>query len=299
MRLNDLDLNLLKTFVYVAEEASFTKAAKKLFVEQSAVSKAIKKLEADLRTELFKRTKRSVRLTSKGVGLLPLARAMLQSGEEFLKFSQDQSNEVSGTLQFGAESPLSIILLPDIVSKVSVDYPKLWPMMYTGITEDIVNRVINRKLEFSLLLYEGKRVKELEYLELGLVSFRVVASSKIQKEALNSFIGSREINDSDSPNLPTFARLKRLNKSLQIKYSANDIAAYKQLVMKGLGIGLLPVHMVVGEIKQKKLKVLYPEMKLHFPVYLVRHASYPLSQEATCMVELVNNELKNSFSSIR
>ena len=70
MGLNKLDLNLLKTFVGVAEEESFTRAAKKLFIEQSAVSKAIKRLEVEIGATLFLRTKRRVQLTTKGAGLL-------------------------------------------------------------------------------------------------------------------------------------------------------------------------------------------------------------------------------------
>ena len=65
MRLNNLDLNLIKTFVFVAEEKSFTKAAKRLFIEQSSVSKAIKRFEDEIGATLFLRTKKYVELTSK------------------------------------------------------------------------------------------------------------------------------------------------------------------------------------------------------------------------------------------
>jgi DNA-binding transcriptional LysR family regulator len=298
MRLHHFNLNLIKTFVLVAQEASFTKAAKKLFVEQSAVSKAIKKLEIDLETELFKRTKKNVTLTSKGLGLLPLAISILESGEEFLKFSQDHENEISGTLHFGAESPLSTILMPDVILEISTTYPKLWPMMYTGMTQDLIERLKNRKLEFAVLLYEGKRIKELEYCPIGSLNFKVVASTKINNEALNSFIGSREVNDSDSPHLPTFNKLKRLNKALQIKYSANDLLAYKELILKGLGIGLLPESMISHDVKLKKLRLLHTELKLKFSVQLVHHGSYPLSQEALCMISIIKDKLKMCTTNI-
>ena len=69
MGINDLDLNLLKAFIAVAEEKHFTKAAKSLFVEQSAISKSIKRLELELGTQLFLRTNRKVELTTKGENL--------------------------------------------------------------------------------------------------------------------------------------------------------------------------------------------------------------------------------------
>ena len=140
MRLNDFDLNLLKYFVMVAEEKSFTTAAKKLFVEQSAVSKAIKRFEDVVEVSLFLRNKRHVQLTSKGERLYYLAKNILQSSDEFLKVTQDKENELSGTLKFGAESPLSFMFMPTVMSQMSKIYPNLWPMMFTGVTTDIIRR---------------------------------------------------------------------------------------------------------------------------------------------------------------
>jgi len=285
MRLNDLDLNLLKTFVCVAEEKSFTKAAKRLFIEQSSVSKAVKRLEDEIGTTLFLRTKKHVQPTTKGAGLLLMARQILQSTEEMLTFAQDKERELSGTLKFGAESPLSFLVMPGVILKISKDYPRLWPMMFTGITDDIIKRVKERQLEFAVLFYEGDRVKELEYQEVGQYQFKIVGSSKMSAEAMNSFIGSREINDQHTPKLPTFEKIRKLNKEIKIKYSVNDLMAYKALVLEGLGIGLLPEPMVRDEIKQKKLKTLYPEIKLSFPVLVAHHGSYPLTLEALRLIE--------------
>lgn len=292
MRLNNLDLNLLKTFVRVAEEKSFTGAAKKLFVEQSSVSKAIKRLEGEIGTTLFLRTKRRVQLTTKGSGLLLIARQVLQSSDDLLRFAEDKETELSGTLKFGASSPYSFMFMPEVISKISEDYPRLWPMMFTGITDDVVQRVRNRDLEFAVLGYVGDRIKELEFKELGHCEYKIVAATKINADAMNSFIGSREVHDQNTPKLPTFEKLKKINRDIKIKYSANDMAAYKALLLNGLGIGLLPDLMIRREIKQKTLKVLYPEIKLSFPVLLAYHGSYPLTLEALRMIDLLKEKIQ-------
>ena len=291
MGLNNLDLNLLKTFVWVAEEKSFTKAAKKLFTEQSSVSKAIKRLEREIGTALFLRTKRRVQLTTKGMGLLPIAKSILHSSENLLRYASDKENELSGTLKFGAVSPISFLLMPEVISKITENYPRLWPMMFTGITDDTVQRVKERKIEFAFLDYEGNRIKDLEYKELGHWQFRIVASTKINTDAMNSFIGSREIHDDQSPKLPTFEKIKKINKDIRIKYSANDMMAYKSLILSGLGIGLMPEIFVREEIKQKKLKILYPEITLRFPIFVAHHGSYPLTLEALRMIEVFSKKL--------
>ncbi|MBW4720625.1 LysR family transcriptional regulator [Saccharothrix obliqua] len=73
----DVDTRVLRYFVAVAEQLSFTRAAERLFVSQPALSRQIRQLEADLRTALFARTSREVRLTAAGEALLPMARGLI------------------------------------------------------------------------------------------------------------------------------------------------------------------------------------------------------------------------------
>jgi DNA-binding transcriptional LysR family regulator len=286
MGIYNLDINLLKTFVVVAEEKHFTKAAEKLFIEQSAVSKAIKRLETELGTTLFLRTNRRVELTSKGQSLYLRASEIIGMTHEFINYAKDLDKDVSGTLKFGAESPISFLYIPTILSKLAHQYPKLWPMMFTETTSSLAERVKSREIEFALVFYDGDRIRDLEYKEIKDVEFQLVISPKARIEASNSFIGSREINNK-IPKLPTFEKLRRLNKNIKIKYSTNDIMAYKEFVLSGLGIGLLPKEFVQDDLRKKRLKLVYPKFKLTFPIYLIYHRSYPLSLEAKKLIELI------------
>jgi DNA-binding transcriptional LysR family regulator len=73
----DVDTRVLRYFVAVAEELSFTSAAERLFVSQPSLSRQIRQLEEQLRGPLFERTTREVRLTPAGEALLPAARELL------------------------------------------------------------------------------------------------------------------------------------------------------------------------------------------------------------------------------
>lgn len=64
--MNNIDLNLFKTFYVVALYNSFTKASEKLFVSQPAITQSIKKLEEQLNVELFQRTSSGIYLTKAG-----------------------------------------------------------------------------------------------------------------------------------------------------------------------------------------------------------------------------------------
>src|SRR3954469_5254020 len=72
-----MELRHLATFVAVAEERSFTRAAARMHVVQSAVSAGVRNLERELGTPLFDRTTHRVELTDAGAALLPEARATL------------------------------------------------------------------------------------------------------------------------------------------------------------------------------------------------------------------------------
>ncbi|MGW7413027.1 LysR family transcriptional regulator [Streptomyces sp. NPDC054863] len=79
----DFDPRLLRAFVATAEELHFTRAAMRLYVAQQALSRDIRRLEAELGAELFVRTTRHVGLTAEGARLLPYARQVLTAHEEF------------------------------------------------------------------------------------------------------------------------------------------------------------------------------------------------------------------------
>ncbi|HWT04960.1 MAG TPA: LysR family transcriptional regulator [Xanthomonadales bacterium] len=75
------DLRRLHAFVVVAEELHFRHAAERLLMSQSPLSRMIKSLEHDIGTELFVRSRRSVRLTAEGAALLDDARDLLRRAE--------------------------------------------------------------------------------------------------------------------------------------------------------------------------------------------------------------------------
>jgi DNA-binding transcriptional LysR family regulator len=101
----DVELRELRYFVAVAEELHFTRAADRLHVTQQALSTAIQRLEARLGGELFERTTRSVRLTSAGHVLLPLARQVLASARIAVETARHAIRGVGGELDLGVSPP--------------------------------------------------------------------------------------------------------------------------------------------------------------------------------------------------
>ncbi|KAB8186485.1 LysR family transcriptional regulator [Microbispora catharanthi] len=82
------ELKHLRYFVAVAEDLSFSRAARRLYVSQQALSRIIQQLEHQLGVKLFERTTRSVRLTSAGQAMLGPARQSIAAAEDALKTAQ-------------------------------------------------------------------------------------------------------------------------------------------------------------------------------------------------------------------
>ena len=101
------DLRQLRTFVAVAEELSFTRAAERLFVGQQAVSKSVRQLERELGVDLVERTTHDVRLTPAGTALLQTGRPALAAAEAAFAAAREVGRGLRGTIRVGASPAVS------------------------------------------------------------------------------------------------------------------------------------------------------------------------------------------------
>ncbi|RQM47060.1 LysR family transcriptional regulator [Paraburkholderia bannensis] len=117
----EFDLDLLRSFVAVADAGSFTKAAVSVHRSQAAVSMQIKRLELMLGTTLFTRDTRNLALTRPGNTLLEYARRALDLQEE--AWSALVRPEVTGRVVLGAPDDYMAALLSPVLRRFSTLYP--------------------------------------------------------------------------------------------------------------------------------------------------------------------------------
>jgi DNA-binding transcriptional LysR family regulator len=116
-----LNLAQLRSFVVLAEQLSFSKAAQKLYITQPGLSRQIRLLEESLGTPLFVRAQRGVHLTSAAAVLLNEARGLLTYAEEV----EEKIGQVGGdsrTIIIGAG-----VHLADSIRRLYVDHRKRYP----------------------------------------------------------------------------------------------------------------------------------------------------------------------------
>ncbi|MFY9477597.1 MAG: LysR family transcriptional regulator [Aquabacterium sp.] len=125
-----MDFDKLRTFVRVAELASFTRAADQLGMAKGRVSDAVNRLEADLGTRLLQRTTRSVHLTQDGLQFLERAKELLQEADELQAMFQPAGSGLKGRLRID----LSHALARDVVLPRLPEFLAAHPQLEVGIS---------------------------------------------------------------------------------------------------------------------------------------------------------------------
>jgi DNA-binding transcriptional LysR family regulator len=127
-----LDLDLLKAFVAVATQKSFTHAARVLNRTQAAVSMQIKRLEGRVEVELFRRTRSSVDLTSAGENLLGFAKRILELNDEAVVRLRRRDAET--VVRLGVMEDYGSSIIPPLLSAFTTKNPSVQVEMLTGLT---------------------------------------------------------------------------------------------------------------------------------------------------------------------
>jgi DNA-binding transcriptional LysR family regulator len=119
------ELRRLRTFVAVAEELNFTRAAARLHLAQQAVSKSVRRLEEELGVELLERTTREVHLTPAGAALLDAGRPALAAADAAFARAREVGRGTTGTVRVGVSPALGPADRDAVVAALRRDAPAL------------------------------------------------------------------------------------------------------------------------------------------------------------------------------
>ncbi|NNG34673.1 LysR substrate-binding domain-containing protein [Nakamurella aerolata] len=146
-----METNHLLSFVAVAEELSFTRAAQRLHMVQSTVSAAIKTVEREVGRSLFVRSTRSVELTAAGRELLPVARRLLADVDELRSLGNDPGVPLRDRLRIGLLTNLERLELPSLLGAFRRQHPQveLWLQTLPRGSTDVVAGVRAGRLDLG------------------------------------------------------------------------------------------------------------------------------------------------------
>ncbi len=146
-----ITLRQLEIFIAVAETAQVTKASKKLFVTQSAVSMALAELENQLGGSLFDRHGRSLLLNSRGRYLLPLAKDITCQVSNVETVMTERNDKLTGRIEIVASLSLGNYILPYLIGAFKKIHPNVNINMLVYNTSFAEKMVVDGTMDFGFV----------------------------------------------------------------------------------------------------------------------------------------------------
>jgi DNA-binding transcriptional LysR family regulator len=248
-------LESLRKFVVVAEELSFTRAARRLHVVQSGVSSAIQGLERELGAVLFDRDRHRVALTDAGQALLPEARATLAAAQAAQDAVAQARAGLRGTLTVGTLTSTGTVDLPELLGRFHDTHPRVAVHLRQSAagSAGLARQVIAGELDLALVGLPGQPPPGLRLQPLSeevlvllcgtrhpLADRSAVRLDELANETFVDFPpgwGNRTVSDRAF----AAAGLDR-----QVPFEVADYASAAALVRYGLGVAFMPASAAQG-----------------------------------------------------
>lgn len=236
--MRNLDLDLLRTFICVAESGGFTRAAERLHRTQSTVSQQIQRLEESTGSILLDRSNRIVVLTEEGERLLGYARRILKLNDEACDVLANNLRE--GVIRLGVPEDFAA----DVLTHVLADFSRNRPHVRLDVTSDLSARL--------------QHAYELQELDIILVKQKVGSKKCVASwpERL-CWIDSQKFPALERDPVPLvvfplhglyrdemMSRLSACGRRWRISYCSTSLASIQSAVANGLGISVLPARAV-------------------------------------------------------
>ena len=290
------NLDDLSAFVIVAREGSFTKAAAKLGVSQSALSQTIRQLEARLGVRLLARTTRSVSLTEAGERLVGTVAPRIEEIDAELAAVSELREKPAGTIRITAtEYATDAILLPKL-AKLLRKFPniKVEIIIDYGLTDIVAQR-------FDAGVRSGEQVAS------GMIAVRIAPDMRMAVVGSPSYFKNRaepkkpqDLIDHNciALRLPTHGGLyawefEKDGHELKVRVEGqlifNTTAQILNAALAGLGLAYVPEGMAQPHLARGRLKRVLEDWCLPYPGY---HLWYPSRRQSSAAFALVVDALR-------
>ena len=243
------DTQLLATFVAVADEQSFTKAARRLGIGKGTVSRAISQLEEQLGAELVHRTTRAVALSTAGVALYERVAPHMIALNQAVQKLPERAAVPSGELRMTAPQDIAVVVLPEILTQFARRYP--------DVRVDL--RATNRQVD---LVAEGfdLAIRAAPTLKDSTLTIRRIGIAGIGFYAAPSYVARRgrpkRIGDARHDWLlhPFAARALKFPSDTLARIACDDFMVIRALARAGAGIGMMPPFVGAPYVSQGLLE---------------------------------------------
>lgn len=238
----DINFELYKIFYYCAQNRSFSTAARKLYISQSAVSQSIKQLEKQLGVTLFFRKSRAIQLTSEGEILFSYA----SQAFNFLKTAETKLQEIeglrSGEINIGVSDSICKYFIMPYIEKFGQLYPKVaikiinrtTPQLLEVLKNGLVDMVIST-LPVNSDIFNSTKFIEVNDIFVASEKFAELKNRKITLRELNGYpLVMLQSNSSTRKSINAFFAVKGLTCSPEIELESLELLIEFALIGTGI-----------------------------------------------------------------
>lgn len=295
-------LQQFRLFEAVARLKSYTRAAEEVHLTQPAVSIQIKRLEENIGSPLLEQTGRQISLTVAGHEVYQTCREVLQRLQTLESTLDDLKEEVAGPLNLVVISSAKAFI-PYLLGAFVERFPKVKPKMLVANRARLLSRLSANEdhLYITGQVPDEFPVVEYPFLENVLVVVakpdHPLASEQnisLQTLAKERFIGREPGSGTRKAVEELFSAAEHSVTPYMELSGADEI---KHAVMAGLGIAVLPMHMLGLELAAHKLVILNVRgFPLHRPWYAVHRKGKNLSRAAQTFLDFIQQEGDTAIS---
>lgn len=250
-----LELDVLRTFVAIAETGSFTIAANMVFRTPSAVSMQIKKLEELLGRSVFLRDARAVRLTQEGEMLLGYARRMLAINREAV--SKFIVPDITGVVRLGSPDDFGEQVLPHVLKRFARTHPSIAVDVVIDQSSNLRRRMQDGALDITLLTSGGA---DGDGAEILLTEPIVWAGARGGSAHLREPLPVSLWEEGCAWRAGALEALGREGRNYRVAYMSAHTSGQRSAILADLAIAPLPKSFIGGELVELGAKDGMPAM---------------------------------------
>jgi DNA-binding transcriptional LysR family regulator len=286
-----MNVDQIKAFHKVAAAGSFTKAARELFLTQSAVSQQIRALEDEIGGRLFDRSGKSVRLTGEGEVLLAYAKRLFDLHEEIEALFDSLRKLEKGRIAVGATAVIGTYFMPAVISAYHHQYPGIEIDLKMGNSEAIQRMILDREVDLGVAGMIKKN--------------KTLSSAFIHREELlfvcsphNPLAHRKTVSIAELDRIPFIWREKGTQTLAIVKkwfqentadvfprqtLSLANMEAAKRIVEEGYGVTIIPTSAACREIEAgllKRLRIVDFNLTVDYGLYYPKGRRFSRAAEA-------------------
>ena len=237
--MNEQDWVILKT---IYEEKNITRSAERLYISQPALTYRLQQIEEELHIKIFSRSNKGIHFTVEGLHVIQYAKKMMIDFQKLKDELLNMKNSTSGELRIGVSSNFAHYELPTILKEFLADYPNVQVKVTTDWSNKIMSLFMNEEIHVGIV--RGEHQWNGPSILINQDPISIISKNEI---AIDELPNLSMISYKTDPSLEEIIEKwwrEHFNQPPLISMEVDKLETCKEMVLKGLGYGIVPNYLV-------------------------------------------------------